>query len=182
MPRDISSALATELAKTITTVGYLVEIGFSSVRRWSNIGQVTWNSQTWQDVDFAVDGLSFDPDAPLSATLTIPNVGIPAGESVYPSALFIDPTLALTTIPITVYQFAYGALAVADVPKVAVMAIDGVDFSHAAVRIALAESKDAAAFSPRRKINTTNGFKFATPAGTVIPWQGEVFVAGPANG
>lgn len=182
MTRSISSALATELAKTITTVGYLVEIGLSSVRRWSTIGQVTWNSQTWLDVDFVIEGLSFDPDSPLTGTLTVQNLAAPAGESVRAAEIFLDSAVIPANVPVTVYQFAAGALAAGDVPNLAVMAIGGIEFSHQSVQIALEESKGAAAFSPRRRVNATNGFKFATPSDQVIVWENEIFVTSPPNG
>lgn len=185
MPRSISSALATELAKTITSVGYLIEIGTTTIRRWSNIGQVTWNSQTWQDVDFSIDGLAFDADADLAARLIIQNLGGIAGET--PSTktaaeIFLSSTEHMYDITVTVYQFARGALATIDVPKIAVMAMNDCEIGLDRVSINLMESKSEAAFSPRRRISPTDGFNFATPAGAVIVWENEILTVEPSDG
>lgn len=182
MPRPVSAALATEAAKVITSFGYLVELGLPSVRRWSNIGQVTYDGQTWLDVDFGLDGVSLDPDAPLGARLSVQNLAPAAGESARIAEVLVDPAVIPANVTVTVYQFAYGALAAGDAPKIATMAISGIDFAHDVVTISLSESKDAASFCPRRRVNAANGFKFATPVGTVIPWEGEVFVAEAPNG
>lgn len=176
MPRSISSALSTELAKTITSVGYLVHITTTTPQRWSNIGQVSWNSQTWADVDFSIDGLQFDIDAALSARLSIQNLDGTAGT------LFLADSETISTLTVTVYQFEREALAVADVPKIAVLAIADCEVTPTRVVLQLVEQKSEAAYAPRRRINPTNGFYFATPPGSTIVWGNEILTLEASDG
>jgi hypothetical protein len=185
MPRSVSSALATAIAQKITSVGYLIEIGTTVTRRWSNIGQVSWNSLTWQNVSFALEGLAFDADASLAANLTIQNLAGIAGES--PSTtkaadIFLSSTEHMYDILVTVYQFERSALAAIDVPKIAILAINDCEIGVDKVKVSLVENKSDAAFSPRRRISPTDGFYFATPAGTVLQWENEILTVEPSDG
>lgn len=176
MPRPISSALATELAKTITSVGYLVELGLTTPMRMSNIGAVTWNSLSWADQDFAVEGLVFDADVPLTGQLSIQNLdGAIASTLLAPAEKMYDTT-------VTIYQFARGALAAGDVPKVAVMAIASLEVALERVTLALVEAKSATAFSPRRRVTAAFGFNFATAPGTTFQWGNEIVTIASADG
>jgi hypothetical protein len=176
MPRTVSSALSTELAKTITSVGYLVEIGTATPKRLSNIGTVSWNSLTWTESDFAIDGLAFDTDQPLTGSLVVQNL-----DGVMGAALLSSSEKMYSTV-ITVYQFARGALATADVPKVAVMAIATMEVSLERVSLSLVESKSATSFTPRRRVTQGFGFSFATAPGTTFQWGNEIIVLESANG
>lgn len=171
--RTVSSAFNTEIIKTVTSVGYLIDVNFptASDLKWSNIGAVTWNSVNWLDRDFEVSGLNFDVDDELSCTITIPNL-IKAGET-YPSAIFMGSDKLYET-PVTIYQFARGALAVADVPKMAYMVINGAKITIDKVVLSLGEYKIQGGFSPYRKINNAFGFKFCQPPGTKIIWGNEI--------
>lgn len=176
MPRTVSSALATELAKTITSVGYLVEIGTSTPKRLSNIGTVTWNSLTWSNSDFSVDGLAFDTDQPLTASLAIQNL-----DGVMGAALLSSSEKMYSTL-VTIYQFARGALAAGDVPKVAVMAISTLEVTLARVSLSLVEAKSATSFTPRRRVTPAFGFSFATAPGTTFQWGNEIITLEAPDG
>lgn len=179
--RTISSALNTELTRNTTSVGYLMNVNFptASDLNWSNIGAVTWNSISWQDRDFQVIGLNFDVEEQLSATIKIPNL-TKSGETL-PSDIFLGND-KLYDAPVTIYQFARGALALADVPKIAYLAINGAKINANEVVLTLGEFKLQGGFSPVRKINNTFGFKFCQPPGTRIVWGGEILVVGEKNG
>lgn len=176
MPRAISSPLATELAKTITSVGYLVEIGTSTPKRLSNIGTVTWNSLTWTNSDFSVDGLAFDTDQPLTASLAIQNL-----DGVMGAALLSSSEKMYSTL-VTIYQFARGALAAGDVPKIAVMAIAAMEVTLERVTLSLVESKSSTSFTPRRRVTPAFGFSFATAPGTTFQWGNEIITLESGNG
>ena len=50
MSRDLTSGMATEIVKTVVTPILLFEATLadgSTVRYWSGVGSLTWNSQTW---------------------------------------------------------------------------------------------------------------------------------------
>jgi hypothetical protein len=176
MPRILSSALLTELAKTVTTVGYLVQIGTTTPQRWSNIGAVTWNALAWSDMDFVVEGLEFSSDVDLTARLTVQNLdGVAA-------ALFLSASEHLYNVVVTIYQFAHGALGVGDVPLIAVMAVDACDVGLDKVVLSLTDANVDAAFSPRRRVAPTDGFNFAAPGGTVIAWGNEILTLAPSDG
>lgn len=176
MPRTVSSALSTELAKTITSVGYLVEIGITSPKRLSNIGTVTWNSLTWTNSDFVVEGLAFDTDQPLTGSLSLQNL-----DGVMGAALLSSSEKMYSTL-VTIYQFARGALADGDVPKVAVMAITTMEVTLERVSLSLVESKSATSFAPRRRVTPGFGFSFATAPGTTFQWGNEIITLEAANG
>lgn len=176
MPRTTSAALNTQLGNTVSDVGYFVQIGLSSIQRWSNIGQETWNGQTWLERSFAVSGLNFSSEDDLSATLTIANHDGVAG------ALFINASEKLYNVSVTIYQFARGALAAGDVPLIATMTIVSCKIKNDTVVLTLGDIKTEAIYSPRRRISPADGFNFATPAGITIVWGGEIYITEPDNG
>lgn len=176
MPRTTSAALDAELAKAITSVGYLVQVGFVATERWSNIGQVTWNALNWLDRPFNIEGLEFSADSALACRMTIANHDDVAG------AKFRATTEHMYDIVITLYQFARGALGVLDVPVIASMVINTCTINPERVSLDLGELSTDAQFSPRRRIAPSDGFNFATPAGTVIPWGNEILTVESGNG
>lgn len=183
MSRTVSAALSTQLGNPVTSVGYLVEIVSSGkTRRWSNIGQVTWNSLTWYDVDFSIEGLNFDVEVELTAVLKIQNIAVLADEIVRASELFLDDADKLYDVPVTIYQFEREALAVADVPKIAVMAINDAAMEDELVAVSLVEKKSNAMFAPRRRINAAHGMEFALPPGSQILWEQEILILEPEDG
>jgi hypothetical protein len=177
VPRVISAALSAQFAQTVTSVGYLVHIGFSSPVYWSNIGTVQYPSggQTWTDKSFSIDGLAFDIDREMEATLTIDNLDGAA------ASLFLAGDRLYDTI-VTVYQFDRDALASGDAPKIARMAINSADISLKSVNVRLSEQSAQAAYSPRRRINPTDGFYYATPPGATFSWGGSTIILEDSEG
>lgn len=173
MTRTTSAALDTELAKTISEIGYLVQVGTLTPQRWSNIGQVSWNSLTWLDKSFELTGLSFNPDEELSATLTISNHDGTA------ATLFNNPAEHLYDVVVVVYEFARGALSLLDVPLMGTLTVNSCEITPAKVTLQLRDQNTNAKFSPRRRICPAEGFNFATQEGLVISWNGEIYTVEP---
>lgn len=248
--RKVSAALTTAFGQTITSVGYLVQIGFALVQRWSNIGRVLWPSTAvvatyavvanvctvtstahgipvgasvfcdftsggasaldadfvltasaantftfalvtantsgnvsfnpvWNDKDFSIDGLAFDVDAPLAATMAIQNLDGLAHP------LFMGSDKLYNT-PITIYMFDRTALGSGDalgpdVPKIAQLSINGAAIALDAVTLNIVEANADANFSPRRRTASVDGFNFAVPAGTPLAWDGNILTLLDAN-
>lgn len=182
MPRTLSGAAATEAAKTVTAPGYLVDISLAAVRRWSNVGQFTVAGNVYKDVDFAIEGLSFDNEGQLTGTFRAQNLDVPSGESVRIGDLLRDSAVRLADLTFTVYQFFTGALSSGDAVQLAIMSPTGLEIVPDEVRISLAETANSARFAPRKFVNLNNGFKYATNIGKVITWQNEIFTAGAPVG
>lgn len=72
--RKYSAALATEFAKTITSVGYFVQLDFTNRQRWSTMGRVLWPSVPMAGTYAVVSNV---------CTVTFAAHGIPVGASVY---------------------------------------------------------------------------------------------------
>lgn len=176
MLRTLSSALATEFAKSVTQPGYLVQIGLSTPLRLSNIGTVSWNSLTWTASDFTVDGIAFDADQPTSGRLSIQNLDGVIG------ALLLSASESMYDTAVTVYQFDRGALAADDVPKLAAMSIATLDVTIERVTLALVESQGSSQYSPRRRVSSGFGFEYATAPGSTFQWGNEIFTVGAADG
>ena len=66
--RTLSTALATALGAPVQQPGFLVQMGFSTVRRWSSFATTTWNGQTWTKEAVTVDGLAVDALRAVSYT------------------------------------------------------------------------------------------------------------------
>ncbi len=168
MPRIITVALQNELSLPVTRVGYLVQWNGSFPYRWSNIGAVTYNAVPWIDFDFSLTGLEFDPEKEQSATLTAGNLDDAA------AAFFLQEVVSDMTVDI--YQFAGGALATGDAPKLARLAVGAVSSGLDTTEVQLVSYATSESFSPRRRIDTYNGFNFALPAGTKLPWENQIFI------
>jgi hypothetical protein len=167
MPRPLSGPLVTALAQVITGVGYLVQWNMAGNPRWSDIGDLTWNSVVWAATDFTVSGLTWDVDIDQSCTIKVSNVGNAAG------ALFLGQNMADVTVDL--YQYERSATASGDIAKLVQLAVDSVEIALDAVTIRLIAQSSMNAMSPRLPIDPANGFKFGMAAGKVIPWGNEVF-------
>ncbi|MGL5002098.1 MAG: hypothetical protein ACRDAM_04100 [Casimicrobium sp.] len=73
MPRGISGGFETKLSADGTTPGYLLEIGFSPVVRWSSLTEFPWNSQTWLEKPFSVSGFGINGTAESSGSVSFNN-------------------------------------------------------------------------------------------------------------
>lgn len=174
MPRTITAALAVELAKTVTSVGYLIQINASQILRWSNLGDVTYLGVPWVDVDFAIEGLSWDSDRDPECSLQIQNLDNAI------AALFLNEAMADVTVDL--YQFARGALASGDASQLARFVLGNTKIKLDKLEVPLIGQSSLSEFSPRRRIDQVNGFYFALPRGTQLVWENEILIAEPENG
>ncbi len=166
--RSVSAGMQTELDKRITRLGYLLQINASQTLRWSNRGAVTYNGVPWIPVDFELEGLQFRPDADPKASLKVQNLDDTVG------ALFLTEPMADATID--VYQFTPNALTAGDAVYLVKMVFDKVTIGLDSLAAQLAAFSSVYQFSPRRRVDAYNGFKFALPPGTVLAWGNEQFV------
>lgn len=174
MPKSISVALQAELDKTVTSIGYLVQWNMAPIIRWSDLGDITWNSLIWVSADFKITGLRFDPEKDLEATISIQNLDNTIG------ALFLTTQMADVTVDI--YQVSRGALAVVDVVKLGSFAVDKSEIKIDRVIVQLVAMSSLYSFSPRRRIDPYNGFNYAMPSGSVIIWENEIATVEHENG
>lgn len=170
MPRTISTALQAEFNKTVTRVGYLVQVNVSPVVRWCNVGTVSWNSNTWSAFDFEVQGFTASADAVAQPTLNVQNLDSSAAST------FLNANMS--TLSIDVYQVAPSALAVGDVVRLGKFFVSSCEISLDKAQLRLIPEVLMDAFSPRRKIDAGSGFNFALADGTQIYWNGETYLVG----
>lgn len=73
MARTLSTQTQSDIAQTVTTPRYLIELGFTTVVRLSTRGDVTYMGAGWVDSGAVVDGLNTTPGGGKSLTLQLPN-------------------------------------------------------------------------------------------------------------
>ena len=173
MPRTITSALQTELSKQITSVGYLMQINGSQILRWTDIGDVTYNSVPWVGVDMDITGLKLDPDRDPECDLSVQNLDSAV------AALFL--TEAMADVTVDLYQFARGALATGDAAYMFKLVFDSMQIKVDRLTAHLSAYSSLYAFSPRRRVEVSTGFSYALPRGTQIAWGNEIFIVEPDN-
>jgi hypothetical protein len=173
MPRSITVALGTAFAKPVTSPGYFVQwSGLSQPLRWNNIGgDLVWNGNTWVTVDFGLSGIAFDEEGAGTPTLDVNNLDSAV------AALFLTDDLSGAVADI--WQFERSALANLDPVIVGRYCIDDdAVITPTSVSLPLAPEQGDNAFLPRRRVDRYNGFTFAAPKNTRIPWGAEIFVIG----
>lgn len=168
MPRDTSAAFDAEIDKPITAVGYLMQINASQTLRWCDIGDQTYMGFPWVDVDMEIKGLRWEIDRDVEFSFEVSNLDNAV------AAIFLTEQMADVTVDL--WQFARGALADGDAVHIARCVIDSCRIKPDRMEASCSGQASMSAFSPRRRIDSTNGFKFALPRGTVIQWGGETFV------
>lgn len=165
--RTLSTPTQTEIAKTYTDPGYLVEIAFSTVVRLSSRADVSWNGSTWLASNVRVDGLSSDGQGAQTGVLTLGNA-----DNVF-GALVLNEGVAGRAIK--VWKFYDGATAAADPVQVFSGWGDEAEIGLTEVRISLVSESLESLSSPRNFINKANGFNHLPPAGTIINWGGQAY-------
>lgn len=163
--RTLSAELLAELALTVTRPGYLVQIDFPVAVRLSTMGDVEWDSQTWVGSDIRVRNLSANMAGSGSATIEAGNADLAW------SALILGYGVARRRIRI--WAAYAGAI------DGAVLVFDGLgangSITHKTATITTATPGEVRQ-SPRKFINAAAGFQHLQPAGTRIPFNGEIFV------
>lgn len=158
MSRTLTSATQTELTRTVTRPGYLVEI--NGTLRYSSFGAVTWNSLSWADNDVRVRLPKQDGTATSDVTVTLGN----AAQAL--TAVLLAANYAGASLK--VWKAYRAALATADPALV----FDGVvsDTAITPEWATLNGTSERLEWStcPRLRINKATGFNALLPAGTRV--------------
>lgn len=162
--RTLSAPTATATAKPISLPGYLMQLGFSLVLRYSSRGDVTWNGFNWIGANLKVGQLQEAADGSASLSVVIGNSDRAFGA------------VCLNEAPqekaVTVWGFYDGALAAGDPVQIFTGAIESCDITEAAVTLQLSSVNQRTLILPRRRISAATGFNHLLPAGRVIEFDG----------
>jgi hypothetical protein len=155
---DLSTTLASALGRPVTKPGLLVQIGFSTVRRWSSRGNTAWNGHIWQEKALDLPGLEVDL-LTVSGSVSIDNRDGEIGLLALSEGIFGRP--------ISLWAYDAGALDTVDV----LLLCDAVgweaEYETAAVTIQLRDPGDLVS-SPRARVMPEFGFNTLMPSGTVV--------------
>lgn len=164
MPRTVSGATQTEIAKAITQPNWLISIGYGTPVYYSSTRQVTFDGYTWVPNNIQV---SISPDQ-NSGSIKIQNVDYVEGG-------LISGEDGISDIAIKAYKF-YGISATppaADVEKL----FDGVGDTDQGnlrwVTITLKPAKTTASNHPFIRCTKEIGFSYLPPDGLTFSWEGE---------
>lgn len=167
MPRTITSTLQAKFDTPLTYVYYLVQINGSQILRWANGGtDPVVSGVPWSTVDFEVSGLKWSGGSLVSANLRAQNFDNAV------AAFLINETVSDITVDI----FQIEGSVLADPQALGTLVMDDAHVSPDYMEVTLISSQAANAMSPRRLVDVFNGFKFALPIGTKIPWGDEIFI------
>lgn len=165
--RTLSTPTLTEIVKTVTRPGYLVEIAFSTTVRISSRADVSWNNSTWLASDVQIDGIGSDGQGSQTGSLLLGNA-----DNVF-GALVLNEGVAGRAIKI--WKFYEGAVAAADPVQVFGGWCDEAEIGLTEVRISLVSESLQSLLSPRRFINRASGFSHLPSAGAIINWGGQAY-------
>lgn len=174
MPRSVSAALQIELSKVVTRVGYLLSVNAAPALRWCNLETVNWNGMVFVDYGFEVSGVGGSVDGPAAAVLSVQNLD----NAVAAAFAVID----VTTTTVDLWQVAPAATATADVVKLGRYLLGPMQIELERLTVRLIPENSLDAFSPRRRVDQANGFFYALPEYSKIPWESEVYVVGSDRG
>lgn len=161
--KTTTSAMAVAHAGPVQRPGWLVEMHFDTVQRWSSQGTVTWGGHTWQGTGLQVEGLAVQP-LRVSGTLVLDNA-----DGVLGSLLLLQ---GVQDRQVTVYGFDAGALgATADALWLCQAVGASAQIGPVDVRIALRHRMEFVA-SPRTYVTPEAGFNHLLPADTVLRING----------
>lgn len=172
MSRTLTTEQQSAVTTTVTTPGYLVELGYSTTLRLSSRGDQSWDGNTWMGGRMGkISGLVATGGGDQLGRIELVN-----SDLAY-SALVLNE--GATDIRCRVWVF-YG-----DNPADASLLLDGVtdgaDIAPDKVRLnVVGESMRTASF-PRRVIGPSTGFNHLRPSGTRITWGGQTYVLERGN-
>lgn len=170
MKKTISTALATEIAKPVTSPGYLVEINFSTPFRISSRGDINWDGKVWITWGFDVQNLDTDAArSSLQGSLNLLNTDLSL------STLVLNEGIADRSIKI--WQFYGETPGLFDPQPYFFGAGDeaAIDPTSGRCTITLMQSGGVTLYAPRSYITREAGFNFLPAVGTIIHWGGEQF-------
>lgn len=168
--KTITAAMLAASGLTVTSPGFLIQIGYSAVLRLSTLGDVSWAGSAWSAADIRVDGLGQDGSATSTGSLTLGNADGGYG------ALVLNE--GASDVPVTVWAAYAGCTATGDPVQRFAGVVDSATFDveGMTVTLPLASLGSRTLYSPRVFIGKGSGFNFLQPAGKKIPFGGEVFV------
>lgn len=165
--RTLSSALITELGLTRTRPGYLVELNYSTVLRFSSMGNISWGSYVWAGANILVSNLSQDGKGFSTSSLSVGNTDSVMG------ALVLNEKANSKLVRIwTCYA---GATAADDPVQEFYGVTDGAEIFPEKVQFQLVSQHNQTLESPRVFISQLTGFSFLKPAGSIVSVGGETF-------
>lgn len=164
MTRALSSPTAIAVAKLITEPGYLIQLGFSFVYRFSSRGDITWNSLSWVENNVQVGAMQELPNGNVALTVNIGNTDRTFGAACL--------TEAPQEKPVSIWAFYGTALAVGDPVQIFGGVIESCDISEATVALRLSALNMNTLFVPRQRITRAAGFNRLSPAGRVFQFNG----------
>lgn len=160
--KGLSTALATALGAPVQQPAILVQVGFSTVQRWSSFQTVTWNALTWSKEDIGLDGLLVEA-LRVSGTLIVGNADGAIGATVLAQGVQ-DRT-------ITIWGYDAAATATADVVWLGTAVGASAQVGLRDVRIAL-RHKSEYVQAPRTFIGPAAGMNGLLPAGASLRING----------
>lgn len=164
MGRTLSSPTATAVAKTFTQPGYLVQLGFSAIQRFSSRGDEPWNGFTWLGNNVVVSQQRELPNGSVAIGLTIGNTDLAFG-----AVCLNEPPQEKA---VSIWAFYEGATATADPVLMFSGVIESCDINEQMVQLQLSPLNAATLFIPRERITRAAGFSRLLPAGRVIQFGG----------
>jgi len=159
---SLSTALSTALGGPVQRPAYLLQAGFSTVRRWSSHATITWGGFTWAARDMTVEGLQVQA-LTVRGTIVLGNGDDVAGT------LVLDE--GVQDIPMTIYGYDAGATSSGDVVLLARAVGATAEVGPMDVRVSLRHKAEFQQ-SPRTYCNDAAGLKTMLPAGTVLRING----------
>lgn len=162
----MDAALTALLNQQITKPGYLIEVNYSPVLRYSTRGD-----QTWQGHLFVAGFVNkYTP----SQSLSILNTEFALSQLVLAQGA--------TDIALKIWQF-YGDVASPDVTVVQFDGfIDGAPVIGATVDFSLYDESDVGVTSPRMPITARNGFNVLPAPGLRVQWGQSTIILKPTYG
>lgn len=169
MKKVVSANVSTEVARTVTRPGYLVEIAFSTPFRISTRGDINWNGAvfiTWgAEVDIEVDASR----SALAGTLRLHNT-----ENALGTLILLE---GIADRPIRIWSFYGETPGLFDAVPQLFGVGDGasIDPGKGTVTISVMQAGGTTLYSPRSYITREGGFNFVPAAGSLYSWGGEQF-------
>lgn len=168
--KTLSVALSAALGAPVQRPAILVELGFSTVRRWSSFADMTWGGHDWVKEDVSLDGLMVGALA-VAGVLRLGN-----GDGAA-AALVLTEGVQDRTVRLWGYDAA--ATGAADVVWLADAVCAGAQIAADAVRLELRHPCEYT-LAPRTFVSEAE-FAPLLPAGTVLTINGQAITLARRN-
>ena len=164
---SVGGAFETKLSGAVTQPGYLLEIEFSTTVRWSTRGTLTWNSQTWVGREFKVQ-MSGGRGMDAKLTLTLLN-----NDNAIGTLCLAD---GVGNRNIRLWKFTGNAPSLTDCSQIFGGIGDTFSLTKRRVTIQAVPKGMEVIKEPSLRIVRNAVRAELTPAGTRVPWNGEIFI------